>query len=72
MFSSRGFIVSGLTFRSLIHFEFIIVRHYKQGEIHNTNGNSEINYGILSIGILYNHLQNVSGKMPLDSVKILH
>ena len=51
---------------------FIIVRHYKQGEIHNTNGNSEINYGILSIGILYNHLQNVSGKMPLDSVKILH
>ena len=26
MFSSRGFIVSGLTFRSLIHFEFIFVR----------------------------------------------
>ena len=25
MFSSRGFIVSGLTFRSLIHFEFIFV-----------------------------------------------
>ena len=25
MFSSRSFIVSGLTFRSLIHFEFIIV-----------------------------------------------
>ena len=24
MFSSRGFIVSGLTFRSLIHFEFIL------------------------------------------------
>ena len=25
MFSSRNFIVSGLTFRSLIHFEFIFV-----------------------------------------------
>ena len=25
MFTSRGFIVSGLTFRSLIHFEFIFV-----------------------------------------------
>ena len=25
MFSSRGFIVSGLTFRPLIHFEFIFV-----------------------------------------------
>ena len=25
MFSSRGFIASGLTFRSLIHFEFIFV-----------------------------------------------
>ena len=25
MFSSKSFIVSGLTFRSLIHFEFIIV-----------------------------------------------
>ena len=25
MFSSRSFIVSGLTFRSLIHFEFICV-----------------------------------------------
>ena len=25
MFSAKGFIVSGLTFRSLIHFEFIFV-----------------------------------------------
>ena len=25
MFSSKSFIVSGLTFRSLIHFEFILV-----------------------------------------------
>ena len=25
MFSSRSFIVSGLTFRSLIHFEFVFV-----------------------------------------------
>ena len=25
MFSSRSFLVSGLTFRSLIHFEFIFV-----------------------------------------------
>lgn len=51
---------------------FIIVRNYKQGEICNTNGNREINYGILNIGLLYNHLQNVSGKMPLDNVKIFH
>ena len=28
MFSSRSFIVSGLTFRSLIHFEFIFVYHF--------------------------------------------
>ena len=27
MFSSRSFIVSGLTFRSLIHFEFIFEIH---------------------------------------------
>ena len=26
MFSSRSFIVSGLTFRSLIHFEFILCK----------------------------------------------
>ena len=31
MFSSKRFIVSGLTFRSLIHFEFIFV--YLGGEI---------------------------------------
>ena len=30
MFSSRSFTVSGLTFRSLIHFEFIIARTWKQ------------------------------------------
>ena len=30
MFSSRGFIVSGLTFRSLIHFEFIFVYGVKK------------------------------------------
>ena len=30
MFSSRSFIVSGLTFRSLIHFEFIF------GSMHGT------------------------------------
>ena len=29
MFSSRSFIVSGLTFRSLIHFEFIFVYDVK-------------------------------------------
>ena len=37
MFSSKGFIVSGLTFRSLIHFEFIFVyiygTFYKDSEI---------------------------------------
>ena len=30
MFSSRSFIVSGLTFRSLIHFEFIFVYGVKK------------------------------------------
>ena len=30
MFSSRSFIVSGLTFRSLIHFEFIFVYHVRK------------------------------------------
>ena len=30
MFSSRSFIVSGLTFRSLIHFEFILVYGVKE------------------------------------------
>ena len=30
MFSSRSFIVSGLTFRSLIHFEFIFVYDIKE------------------------------------------
>ena len=29
MFSSRSSIVSGLTFRSLIHFEFILERDFK-------------------------------------------
>ena len=31
MFSSRSFIVSGLTFRSLIHFEFIFVYGVRKG-----------------------------------------
>ena len=30
MFSSRSFIVSGLTFRSLIHFEFVFVYGVKK------------------------------------------
>ena len=30
MFFSRGFIISGLTFRSLIHFEFIFVYDVKK------------------------------------------
>ena len=30
IFSSRSFIVSGLTFRSLIHFEFIFVYHVRK------------------------------------------
>ena len=30
MFSSRSFIVSGLTFRSLIHFEFIFVHGFRK------------------------------------------
>ena len=40
MFSSRSFIVSGLTFRSLIHFEFIF----------------EINYlSVASFAIIFSH-----------------
>ena len=31
MFSSRSFMVSGLTFRSLIHFEFIFVYGVRMG-----------------------------------------
>ena len=31
MFSSRSFIASGLTFRSLIHFEFIFVKGVRKG-----------------------------------------
>ena len=31
MFSSRSFIVSGLTLRSLIYFEFIFVYHVRKG-----------------------------------------
>ena len=31
MFSSRSFIISGLIFRSLIHFEFIIVYGVRKG-----------------------------------------
>ena len=30
MFSSKSFIVSGLTFRSLIYFEFIFVFHVRE------------------------------------------
>lgn len=41
---------------------FIIVKNYKQGEICNTDGNSEINYGISNIGILYKYLQNFQEK----------
>ena len=41
---------------------FIIVKNYKQGEICNTNGKSEINYGLLNIGILYKYLQNFQEK----------
>ena len=33
MFSSRSFIVSGLTFRSLIHFEFIFVKIWNASRI---------------------------------------
>ena len=43
MFSSMSFIVSGLTFRSLIHFEFIFVfgvrkRSNKEVVVHIYNG----------------------------------
>ena len=39
MFSSRSLIVSGLTFRSLIHFEFIFVYGVRKCSFHSfTNG----------------------------------
>ena len=34
MFSSRGFTVSGITFRSLIHFEFIFVYGVRKLNLH--------------------------------------
>ena len=33
MFSSRSFIVSGLTFRSLIHFEFIFLEKLSRSQV---------------------------------------
>ena len=49
VFSSRSFIVSGLTFRSLIHFEFIFVYGVRKkskmtqidGEIYHVHGSKE-------------------------------
>ena len=38
------------------------MKNYKQGEICYTDGNSEINYGISNIGILYKYLQNFQEK----------
>ena len=35
MFSSKGFIVSGLMFRSLIHFEFIFVYGVRKCSFHS-------------------------------------
>jgi len=35
MFSSRSFIVSGLTFRSLIHFDFIFVYGVRKCSSHS-------------------------------------
>ena len=37
-FSSRSFIVSGLMFRSLIHFEFISVYGVRKCSIHSFTG----------------------------------
>ena len=49
MFSSRSFIVSGLTFRYLVHFEFIFVYGVRKkskmtqidGEIYHVHGSEE-------------------------------
>ena len=38
MFSSRSFIVSGLTFRSLIHFEFIFVCGVRKFQMYVSTG----------------------------------
>ena len=38
MFSSKSFIVSGLTFRSLIHFEFIFVYGVRKCSFHSFTG----------------------------------
>ena len=43
MFSSRNFIVSGLIFRSLVHFEFIFVYGYKNKTWSSPCGAAETN-----------------------------
>ena len=35
MFSSKSFIVSGLTFRSLVHFEFVFVYDVRNWSFHS-------------------------------------
>ena len=49
MFSSRSFIVSGLTFRSLIHFEFIFVYGVRKDFPAGSDGKASVyNVGGLS------------------------
>ena len=50
MFSSRSFIVSGLTFRSLIHFEFIFVYGVRNGQSQRPQDNIK-HYNIRIIGV---------------------
>ena len=66
MFSSRSFIISGLTFRSLNHFEFIFVYDVRKCSPHPTPPPSwllprylyifEINYlSVVSLAIIFSH-----------------
>ena len=50
IFSSRSFIVSGLTFRSLIHFEFIFVYGVRNGQSQRPQDNIK-HYNIRIIGV---------------------
>ena len=54
MFSSRSFIVSGLMFRSLIHFEFIFVYGVRK-----CSSKISAHFSLSSFGNLYNNV-NVS------------
>ena len=56
MFSSRSFIVSGLTFRCLIHFEFIFVWCQKVFQFHSFTGSRPVLPALLGKEIVFSPL----------------